>query len=35
MWLVKAIGEMAYIQLTIVEISVGTKSGNGAKLCRD
>ncbi len=35
MWLVKAIGEMAYIQLNIVEISVGAKSGNGAKFCRD
>jgi len=35
MWLVKTIGEMAYIQLTIVEISFGVKSGNGAKFCQD
>ncbi len=33
MWLVRAIGAMAYIQLAIIEIGIGVESGDGAKFC--
>lgn len=33
MWLVRAIGAMAYIQLTNVEIGIEVESGDGAKFC--
>jgi hypothetical protein len=33
MWLVRAIGAMAYIQLTNVEIGFEAKSGDGTKFC--
>ncbi len=35
MWLVIAIGAMAYIQLATIEIGVGVESGDGAKFCGD